>query len=71
MCASTARTGEPPQVRFDRDERAQLQPLALRRYTSLVLEEARTAPPRRAPRPVVEVEKRSLAVYAQLAGGVA
>ena len=64
-------TGEPPQVRFDRDERAQLQPLALRRYTSLVLEEARSAPPRRAPRPVVEVEKRSLAVYAQLAGGVA
>jgi transposase len=64
-------TGEPPQVRFDRDERAQLQPLALRRYTSLVLEEARRAPPRRAPRPVVEVEKRALAVYAQLAGGVA
>jgi transposase len=64
-------TGEPPQVRFDRDERAQLQPLAVRRYTSLVLEEARTAPPRRTPRPVVEVEKRSLAVYAQLSGGVA
>ena len=62
-------TGEPPQVRFDRDERAQLQPLALRRYTSLVLEEVRTAAPRRAPRPVVEVEKRSLAVYAQLSGG--
>jgi transposase len=62
-------TGEPPQVRFDRDERAQLQPLAVRRYTSLVLEEGRTAPPRRAPRPVVEVEKRSLAVYAQLSGG--
>jgi transposase len=64
-------TGEPPQMRFDRDERAQLQPLALRRYTSLVLEEAHTAPPRRAPRPVVEVEKRPLAVYAQLTGGVA
>jgi transposase len=64
-------TGESPQVRFDRDERAQLQPLALRPYTSLVLEEARSAPPRRAPRAVVEVEKRSLAVYAQLAGGVA
>jgi len=64
-------TGEPPQMRFERDERAQLQPLALRGYTSLVLEEARTALPRRAPRPVVDVEKRSLAVYAQLAGGVA
>jgi transposase len=64
-------TGEPPQVRFDRDERAQLRPLALRRYTSLVLEEARSAPPRRAPRALVEVEKRALTVYAQLAGGVA
>jgi transposase len=64
-------TGESPQARFDRDERAQLQPLALRCYTSLVLEEGRTVPPRRAPRPVVEVEKRSLAVYAQLAGGLA
>ena len=62
-------TGEPPQLRFDRDERAQLQPLAGRRYTSLVLEEARSAPPRRAPRAVVAVEKRSLAVYAQLTGG--
>jgi transposase len=64
-------TGEPPQVRFDRDERAQLRPLALRRYTSLVLEEARSAPPRRAPRALVEVEKRALTVYAPLAGGVA
>jgi transposase len=64
-------TGEPPQVRVERDERSQLRPLAVRRYTSLVLEEGRTAPPRRAPRPVVEVEKRSLAVYAQLAGGLA
>jgi transposase len=64
-------TGEPPQVRFDRDERAQLQPLAVRRYTSLVLADVRTALPRRAPRAVVEVEKRALAVYAQLSGGVA
>jgi transposase len=64
-------TGEPPQVRFERDERSQLRPLALRRYTSLGLEELRTAPPRPTPRPVVEVEKRALAVYAQLSGGVA
>jgi transposase len=64
-------TGESPQVRFDRDERAQLQPLAPRRYTSLVLADAPTPGRRRAPRPVVEVEKRSLAVYAQLSGGVA
>lgn len=64
-------TGEPPQVRFARDERAQLQPLAPRRYTSLVLADATTTAKRRTPRPVVEVEKRSLAVYAQLTGGVA
>jgi transposase len=65
-------TGERPRERFDRDERLQLQPLALRPYTSLVLDEpARASRPPRAPRPVVEVEKRPLAVYAQLAGGVA
>lgn len=64
-------TGESPRVRFERDERAQLQPLAPRRYTSLVLADAPTTVKRRTPRPVVEVEKRSLAVYAQLAGGVA
>jgi transposase len=65
-------TGEPPQVRFDRDERVQLQPLAARPYTSLVLGEPSVPrTPRRAPRPIVAVEKRSLAVYAQLAGGVA
>jgi transposase len=65
-------TGEPPQLRFDRDERGQLQPLAPRPYTSLVLGEA-SAPQtsRRAPRPIIAVEKRSLVVYAQLAGGLA
>ena len=65
-------TGEPPQVRFDRDERVQLQPLAARPYSSLVLAEtsvSRTS--RRTPRPIVAVEKRPLAVYAQLTGGVA
>jgi transposase len=64
-------THEPPQVRFDREERFLLQPLASRRYTSLVLD--RPAPPtasRRGPRPVVIVEKRSLTAYARLAGGV-
>src|SRR5215471_1432897 len=61
-------TGERPRDRFDRDERLALQPLATRPYTSLVLEAA-PAPSqtRRRPRPLVEVEKRSLAVYAQLA----
>ena len=64
-------TGEPPRARFDRDERLQLQPLAPRPYTSLVVPPAAPATPRRRSRPLVEVEKRPLAVYAQLAGGVA
>ena len=63
-------THEPPRARFDRDERSQLQPLPARRYTSLVLDAPAVAAPRRS-RPVVAVEKRPLAVYAQLAGGVA
>jgi transposase len=63
--------GEPPRERFDRDERLALQSLAPRPYTSLVLEAAAPSQTRRRPRPLVEVEKRSLAVYAQLAGGAA
>jgi hypothetical protein len=66
-----ATTHERPRVRFDRDERLLLQPLASRRYTSLVVDSGPSIAPRQAPRRVVEVEKRSLAVYAQLAGGVA
>jgi transposase len=63
-------TRERPRDRFDREERFLLQPLAARRYTSLVVERpsARTPMPR-APRPMVAVEKRSLTAYAQLAGG--
>jgi transposase len=65
-------THERPCDRFNREERFLLQPLASRRYTSLVLDRASTAPAaRRAPRPVVTVEKRSLAVYARLTGGAA
>jgi hypothetical protein len=65
-------TRERPQVRFDREERFLLQPLAARRYTSLLLDRPYpSAPLRRAPRPVVTVEKRSLAAYAQLTGGAA
>jgi hypothetical protein len=63
-------THEPPRARFDRDERAQLEPLPGRRYTSLVLDAPAIAAPRLA-RPVVSVEKRSLRVYAQLEGGLA
>ena len=66
-----ATTHERPRVRFDRDERLLLQPLASRRYTSLVLDSPSPASPRQKPRPVIDVEKRSLTVYAQLAGGVA
>lgn len=65
-----ATTKERPRVRFDRDERCLLQPLASRRYTSLVLD---PPPParieRRAPRAVIAVEQRPLSVYAQLVGG--
>jgi transposase len=65
-------THERPCERFDREERALLQPLPARRYTSLVLEApAVTAPPTRRPRPVVAVEKRPLTAYARLAGGAA
>jgi hypothetical protein len=63
-------TRERPRDRFDHEERLLLQPLAPRRYTSLVLDRPPTAA-RRAPRPIVTVEKRSLAAYAQLAGGAA
>jgi transposase len=64
-------TRERPRDRFDREERFLLQPLAARRYTSLVVERpARTTSGRRAPRPMVVVEKRALAAYAQLTGGV-
>lgn len=64
-------TAEPPRARFERDERAQLQPLPARRYTSLVLETPAVTPPARPRRPVIAVEKRPLAAYAQLAGGAA
>ena len=70
MCVH-ATTQERPRVRFDRDERLVLQPLAPRRHTSLVLDSGPSVSPRQGPRRVVVVEKRSLAVYAQLAGGVA
>ena len=65
-------TRERPRDRFDREERFLLQPVAARRYTSLILERPSPAiPGRRSPRSVVTVEKRSLAAYAHLAGGAA
>jgi hypothetical protein len=64
-------TRERPRDRFDREERFLLQPLAARRYTSLVLDRPAPAIAHRQPRPIVTVEKRSLAAYAQLTGGAA
>jgi transposase len=66
-------TRERPYDRLDRDERLLLQPLAPRPYVSLVLGGAssRTARAAAAVRPVVAVEKRPLAVYGRLTGGVA
>ena len=67
-----ATTQERPSERFERDERAQLQPLPARRYTSLVLDApAVMRPPARPPQPVITVEKRPLTAYARLAGGAA
>jgi hypothetical protein len=64
---------EQPLLRFERDERALLQPLPARPYHSLVLNHR----PRRsgdtqiyAPQvPVLAVERRPLAHYAELVGG--
>jgi transposase len=60
--------GEAPKLRFERDERVMLKPLALRPYRSLVLmTQAPSAPC--APLPLqITVERRSLAVYDQLLG---
>jgi transposase len=63
---------EQPIVRFERDERALLQPLPARPYHSLVVDRG----PRRAskiqmpPVPALVVERRPLAHYAELVGGV-
>jgi hypothetical protein len=65
-----ATTRERPRDRFDREERFLLQPLALRPYTSLILDRAPAPAAGRAPRAVVAVEKRPLAAYAQLTGRV-
>lgn len=56
-------TNERPQVRYQRDEAAVLQPLALRPYRSVI---ARPTPPgRRASQPTT-VERRSLSTYSRL-----
>lgn len=55
-------TGESPRVRFERDEREQLQPLARRPFPRLGT--AVPLPRKRASHPRVEVERRPLSVYA-------
>jgi hypothetical protein len=60
--------GERPVDRFERDERAWLTPLAARPYYSLALEPAQTFVVPVVKTPLV-VERRSLAVYDQIAGG--
>ena len=55
-------TGESPRARFERDERAQLRPLALRPFPRLGA--AAPLPRKRTALPHVEVERRPLTVYA-------
>jgi transposase len=67
-----ATTRERPRDRFDRDERLLLHPLAPRPYTSILVPDTpRRLAPSAARPPLVTVEKRPLAVYARLTGGVA
>ena len=63
-------TGEVPQIRFERDERAVLQALAPRPYRSVIPLQAAPAPqPRSAGLPSVERrERRSLTIYSRIAG---
>jgi transposase len=65
-----ATTHEQPRARFDREERFLLHPLAVRPYTSLVLDRTPAPAARRSSRAVVAVEKRPLTAYAQLTGSV-
>lgn len=60
-------TGEIPQVRYDREERALMKSLVARPYRSVIPMPARGAPVKRPGLP--QVERRSLALYGRLAGG--
>ena len=67
-----ATTRQRPRDRFDAEERLLLQPLAPRPYTSVLVPDApRRITPSAAPRALVTVEKRPLAVYGRLTGGLA
>jgi len=56
--------GESPQLRFERDEREQLQALALLPYPRLGTQPPSAAPPR--PRNLIQVERRPLSAYAEV-----
>ena len=64
-------THEAPQLRFERDERSTLLPLAARPYQSLILAPerftARHASLREMHPPLISVERRALRTYAELA----
>jgi transposase len=61
---------EQPLVRFEREERLLLKPLAERPYQSLVLvEPKKKLAGKPAGAPQIEVERRSLATYARIAAG--
>jgi transposase len=60
-------TGEVPQVRFERDERAMLQGLALHPYRSVIQLQPTQAPQPRLPR-LPSVERRPLLIYSRIAG---
>ena len=62
-------TAERPRLRFERDERVVLRPLAVRPYRSLVMAASEPARPRRAQPPaLLSVERRPLAWYDRLTG---
>lgn len=62
-------TTEAPRVRFERDERVLLRPLAMRPYRSLVMAASKPSLPRQPRVPVpLTVERRPLAVYDRLTG---
>lgn len=62
-------TAEVPKVRFERDERSALKPLAVRPYRSVTLPaQAISAQKTQAKAPLPTVERRRLSVYDQLTG---
>ena len=62
-------TAERPRLRFERDERVLLRPLAARPYRSLVMTASKPERPRQPqPSALLSVERRPLAWYDRLTG---